>query len=191
MKSIIFSFIAFTQFLYGEDVTLVATSSSNGQTGYSETLTLNEGDTAKVIFAYDTGMVSFHSPSNCSVSVTVKSTSFNIPIASGSGGGTANSFTPSQIRASKPIAIAGPATIRLQSTNGNSYNGGISSIVTLSINRAGTASPPSSIPQEAGTTWDVILESSSDLVNWTTANPGEYTGTEPKRFFRTRIVKKP
>jgi hypothetical protein len=191
MKTIILSFISFTQFFYGEDVTLVATSSTNGQTGYSETLTLNEGDTAKVIFAYDSGMLYFYSPSNSSIAVTVKSTSFNIPIAAPSGGGTTSTATPSQIRASKPIAIAGPATIRLQSTNGNSSNGGISAIVTLSINRAGTASPPSSIPQEAGTTWDVILESSSDLVNWTTSNPGEYSGTEPKRFFRTRIVKKP
>lgn len=53
------------------------------------------------------------------------------------------------------------------------------------------ASPPAGIPQEAGTTWNVILESSSDLLNWTPANPGEYSGTEPKRFFRTRMVKKP
>jgi hypothetical protein len=66
-----------------------------------------------------------------------------------------------------------------------------SGLATFTISRAGISSPPASIPQEGGTSWDVILESSSDLVNWTPANPGEYSGTEPKRFFRTRIVKKP
>lgn len=30
-----------------------------------------------------------------------------------------------------------------------------------------------------------------NLITWTPANPGEYSGTEPKRFFRTRMVKKP
>jgi hypothetical protein len=47
------------------------------------------------------------------------------------------------------------------------------------------------VPQEAGSNFDVVLEQSSDLVNWTPANPGTYSGTETKRFFRTRIVKKP
>ena len=84
---------------------------------------------------------------------------------------------------SPPRIIAGPATIQLWVTQGKAA-------VTLQINRAGTASPPAAIPQEAGTTWEVILESSSDLVNWTPANPGQYSGTEVKRFFRTRMVKK-
>jgi hypothetical protein len=71
------------------------------------------------------------------------------------------------------------------------YYGAGSAFATFTITRSGIASPPAEIPQEAGTTWDVILESSSDLVNWTAANPGVYSGTEPKRFFRTRMVKKP
>jgi hypothetical protein len=52
-------------------------------------------------------------------------------------------------------------------------------------------SHPAEVPHEAGSNFDVILEQSSDLVNWTPANPGTYSGTETKRFFRTRIVKKP
>jgi hypothetical protein len=61
---------------------------------------------------------------------------------------------------------------------------------TFKVTRAGTATPPAEVPQEAGSNFDVILEQSSDLVNWTPANPGSYSGTETKRFFRTRIVKK-
>jgi hypothetical protein len=63
--------------------------------------------------------------------------------------------------------------------------------VTFDIYRAGAPSNPVPIPQEAGSNFNVILEQSSDLINWTPANPGTYTGTEPKRFFGTRIVKLP
>ncbi len=63
-------------------------------------------------------------------------------------------------------------------------------VATFKVTRAGTATPPAEVPQEAGSNFDVILEQSSDLVNWTPANPGSYSGTETKRFFRTRIVKK-
>jgi len=80
--------------------------------------------------------------------------------------------------------IAGPAIIRLEP-----YSEDITS-ATFSVKRVGTASPPAEVPQEAGSNFDVILEQSSDLVNWTPANPGAYSGTETKRFFRTRIVKK-
>jgi hypothetical protein len=80
--------------------------------------------------------------------------------------------------------IAGPAVIRLNPM------GDSATYATFSVKRVGTASPPAEVPQEAGSNFDVILEQSSDLVNWTPANPGAYSGTETKRFFRTRIVKK-
>ena len=79
--------------------------------------------------------------------------------------------------------MAGPAIIRLLPDGDATY-------ATFTVKRVGTASPPAEVPQEAGSNFDVILEQSSDLVNWTPANPGTYSGTETKRFFRTRIVKK-
>lgn len=45
------------------------------------------------------------------------------------------------------------------------------------------------IPEDANGSYQVILESSVDMVTWTAANPGTYGGNTPKRFFRTRIVK--
>ena len=45
------------------------------------------------------------------------------------------------------------------------------------------------IPEDANGSYQVILESSVDMVIWTAANPGTYGGNTPKRFFRTRIVK--
>jgi hypothetical protein len=87
---------------------------------------------------------------------------------------------------SLPFELAGPAVIRVIPYRGDTEH----SAATFAVTRVGTASPPAEVPQEAGSSFDVILEQSSDLVNWTPANPGAYSGTETKRFFRTRIVKK-
>ena len=53
-----------------------------------------------------------------------------------------------------------------------------------------TPSNAAVIPVDANGTFTVILESSTDLITWTAANPGDYSGNTTKRFFRTRIVKK-
>jgi hypothetical protein len=87
-----------------------------------------------------------------------------------------------------PLEIPGPAAITI---DWDANNISITRVATFKVTRVGTASPPAEVPQEAGSNFDVILEQSSDLVNWTPANPGAYSGTETKRFFRTRIVKKP
>jgi hypothetical protein len=45
------------------------------------------------------------------------------------------------------------------------------------------------IPEDAGGQYQVVLESSTDLLNWAVANPGTYGGSTQRRFFRTRILK--
>ena len=47
------------------------------------------------------------------------------------------------------------------------------------------------IPEDANGQYQVIMESSTDLITWTPANPGTYGGNTTKRFFRTRIVRLP
>lgn len=37
---------------------------------------------------------------------------------------------------------------------------------------------------------DVVVEQSSDLVNWTPVAPGTFNGSTQKRFFRLRAVEK-
>jgi hypothetical protein len=88
-----------------------------------------------------------------------------------------------------PLKVSGPAQIAISITATWPENLAFA-IATFDVIRVGTASPPAEVPQEAGSNFDVVLEQSSDLVNWTPANPGTYSGTETKRFFRTRIVKK-
>lgn len=159
LPSILFCLLPL-QLLLAEDVTLVAASPSYGVSGYSETIILNSGDTAR-FESYQIGP-----DSDLALETSVGSIELE-----------------QSIRAlNLPLVVAGPATIRVRGYKGRGF-------VTFSITRAGLASPPAAIPQEAGTTWEVILESSSDLINWTPANPGQYGGIEPKRFFRTRMVK--
>jgi hypothetical protein len=152
----------------------------------TNTLTLATGETAKLVYAQN--FVSVERPTE-SVNwgpdglflVTTRGKSFSLRVASASSG------NPPGTQTQAPIVIPGPATIQIQQLFGS----GSASIATFAVTRVGTASPPAEVPQEAGSNFDVILEQSSDLVNWTPANPGTYSGAETKRFFRTRIVKKP
>jgi hypothetical protein len=92
-----------------------------------------------------------------------------------------------------PQEVAGPATLRLvpysaSPTPAEGY------LITVEVTRPASPSvTPSNaavIPVDANGTFTVILESSTDLITWTAANPGDYSGNTVKRFFRTRIVKK-
>jgi hypothetical protein len=96
-------------------------------------------------------------------------------------------------------AVYGPLPIRL----GNSYTG-LSKIVvnnnssiayafTVSVSEPGTEpqTVPSGtvvIPTDSVGPVRIILESSTDLVNWAEANPGTYAKDNPRRFFRVRAV---
>ena len=46
------------------------------------------------------------------------------------------------------------------------------------------------IPNDPNGQFEVILESSVDLVTWNVAKPGTFGGDTPRRFFRTRIVRR-
>jgi hypothetical protein len=157
-----------------------ASESDNEKTSV---LTLGEGESAKAVWA---GRTHPWTP--------VAGDPFNVILLVTRAGETwlASPFlsfaapSSSSVYEKSSFEIAGPAIIRLQASSDDGTRS-----VTFKVTRVGTASPPAEVPQEAGSNFDVILEQSSDLVNWTPANPGTYSGTETKRFFRTRIVKKP
>ena len=90
-----------------------------------------------------------------------------------------------------PLEIAGPASIALRPLNESGQNYAIATLeVTRPASPSVTPSNAAVIPVDANGTFTVILESSTDLITWTAANPGDYSGNTVKRFFRTRIVKK-
>jgi hypothetical protein len=153
-----------------EKVTLIAKNTAN-TAGQSEILTLGVGDSAQ--FEYGGG--SSTGPLNTSGIATIAGTDFTFSI-----------FTTTS---SRPLSVAGPATIKLTVGGAGSESG--AAFATFNVHRAGTASGPVPIPQEAGTTWQVILEASSDLVNWSAVTPGDFPSSTPQRYFRTRLVRKP
>jgi len=102
--------------------------------------------------------------------------SYNLSGVSGSGFGVSN-------QSSFPIYIVGAGVL---TTTGLGY-------LTYRVkeNISTTTTIPTSavvIPTDATGPVNVILESSTDLVTWTAANPGTYGASTTKRFFRVRAV---
>jgi len=156
----------------------------------SATITLAAGDVAELIFApipmerdYDEAdhrMVEF---------VTGGQTFSWSTIVIPPGWSTTDSYAWAGVAKIQPLKVAGPGTLRLTSSQADTKTA-----VTFSITRANTVPSvtPSNavvIPNDAAGTYQVILESSTDLITWTAAIPGSYAGTTQQRFFRTRIVK--
>lgn len=105
------------------------------------------------------------------------------------GWSTPESYAWAGVARIQPLKVVGPGTIRLTSTHADTKTA-----VTFGITRANAVplvTPANAvvIPNDAAGTFQVILESSTDMITWTAANPGTYSGTTQQRFFRTRIVK--
>jgi hypothetical protein len=85
-----------------------------------------------------------------------------------------------------PAYICGPAELYLES-----YWSVMPITYRLKDNVSSTTTIPTSavvIPTDATGPVNIILESSTDLVTWTAANPGTYGASTTKRFFRVRAV---
>lgn len=158
-------------------------ATSGYQTGYSEqAIELRAGDTAEILTAYTTS--NSYTPLAIQIDGVEARPRSILTSFSGSAQSVINRWV-----------IAGPATIRAAIDNApGSYYEGAMSFITASIKRfdSGPSSEPSGtvvIPEDANGSFKVILESSTDLITWTAANPGTYGGNTQRRFFRTRIVK--
>ena len=89
-----------------------------------------------------------------------------------------------------PQKIVGPCILRLCSY-GQVQSGPVYIAYELTRASDNTSSLPSNsvvIPTDATGDVEIILESSEDLVNWTSADPGTYGSSTDKRFFRVRAV---
>jgi hypothetical protein len=147
-------------------------TASEADNAKTATLTLAAGESAKVKF-FQSSDVSSH------------------PLLEISAGGIV--IPPTMPNVNLLQEVAGPAVLRLvpwtaSASPADGY------LITLDVTRPASPSvTPSNaavIPEDASGTFTVILESSVDLVTWTPAIPGDYSGNTVKRFFRTRIVKK-
>jgi hypothetical protein len=81
--------------------------------------------------------------------------------------------------------FAGPGTFRMGRI-------GYQAVATVNVVRSTPTTQLAStvvIPDDGGGPVQIILESSTDLITWTAANPGTYGTTSQKRFFRLRAVR--
>jgi hypothetical protein len=81
------------------------------------------------------------------------------------------------------LFIPGPAVISVDNSSFDFYLS-----YRVFTNSDGTNLPTNTvvIPSDATGPVNIILESSSDLVTWTAADPGSYGSSTVKRFFRIR-----
>lgn len=158
----------------GEDVMLVVAGHPAGgapaETRYSEPIILAAGDKAVFVYRLD-------GEAQADVEATISGYTFYVD---------ARTFPPLPV----PPVIIGPATIRLKRIDTKASP----SMAVFSVNRANAPANvvPSNavvIPEDANGQFNVILESSTDLITWTPAMPGSYCGSTQKRFFRTRVVR--
>jgi hypothetical protein len=91
-----------------------------------------------------------------------------------------------------PLEIMGPSKIRIKGPS-SAYASRLFGILkSVDANSsASTAKYATVIPENSKTKVSVVLEQSTDMVNWTTVNPGEFVPSTQKRFFRLRSANVP
>lgn len=152
-------------------ITLQVPAGTQGVTRQSDPFSIAAGDVATLVYS------------------SMGDRGAELEVDLGSSSTVVQTLPLTSLMAIGPVTITGPATIRARSAVQFSQIG----LLTFSIQRANSAANvvPSNavvIPEDATGQYQVILESSTDLVTWTAANPGTYGGTTQKRFFRTRVV---
>jgi hypothetical protein len=166
----------------GDVVTLTwKKTASEADNAKTATLTLAAGESAKAKWGgQGDGPGGINPTVAAGVAVTIGDTNKTSMLFSQAG----SSFVP--------MEIAGPAKITLLSWG--SQDNQEFTIATFEVTRPAapsvTPSNAAVIPVDANGTFTVILESSTDLITWTPAIPGDYSGNTVKRFFRTRIIRK-
>jgi hypothetical protein len=92
---------------------------------------------------------------------------------------------------SDKLTIHGPATLRFRGTSESYYGyNWASMLLQYQIIQEEKEAPSKKfatvIPENASGNIRVVLEQSTDLINWTTATPGVFAPSTSKRFFRVR-----
>lgn len=100
------------------------------------------------------------------------------------GGYDVNNSTWYSTHANLPV-IAGPASLRLV----GQHDPPRAAVCTLQITKPSSTFTPVNtvvIPNDSNGPVTIVLESSTDMVNWIPANPGTYGTSATNRFFRVR-----
>jgi len=106
---------------------------------------------------------------------------------------TKNIANSTSWNSSDTLTIPGPCKIRVHSSSTSSgrHATALVKIRTTTITSSTTAKYATVIPENAKTNVNVVLEQSTDLVNWTAVAPGQFAPSAQKRFFRLRSANVP
>jgi hypothetical protein len=168
--------------------TLMSTSATP-----SETITLQEGDIAEILNLFvhvkDRTSNNSYAAINGYLEINRNGITMQVPKSFyqlGSYAGGTITF-PMQVSG---LTISGPATLQCKG-----HNCLASLKITTAVEIAAASEVKSKyatvIPENAKTNVNVVLEQSTDLVNWSAANPGQFTPSAQKRFFRLRSANVP
>lgn len=107
----------------------------------------------------------------------------------------ANLFGKENLKTDQAITLQGPCKFRLSAKSHYYYSNGarwkwVKYTAFYNITPKEKEAPSKKfatvIPENASTNIRVVLEQSTDLINWTAASPGVFPPSTAKRFFRVR-----
>lgn len=104
-------------------------------------------------------------------------------------GTSSSSLSEGMFLATGPATLTFSITSQSGGTNAYYYTVLRQTSQTNSLFNLGIPSTAVVIPNDSGGPVNIVLESSSDLVNWYSSNPGLYGTTYTNRFFRVRAIR--
>ena len=179
----LFSLVGLGSLVSANSFTLSLATSSGGVqlTGpeYSDEV-VAEGNESIVI-----EVVSYKGPSSYvgSISLDVNANNGWVPL-----------IKNSNVMPSDKITLQGPCKIRIQGRNNSAYGYTYKMYMDILYTIAPKEKEAPSmkfatvIPENLENNVSIILEQSTDLINWSSANPGVFPPSTSKRFFRVRSV---
>ena len=178
----LFSLLGLGSFAWGDRFEVLTAQSNNS----SPVLELSENDEAHII-----SFQSFMDYSNTG-SIYFEDIDGNEQIIYQLRGSGASTDILYSFGSDQTLIIPGPGKLRIKQSASNSsfYIRALIPVYTKEI-MSTTAKYASVIPENAKTNVSVILEQSTDLVSWTAANPGDFSPSTSKRFFRVRTANVP
>lgn len=163
------AFMAAFSPLRAEYLKLQARTDSGGANTFSDTITLEAGDLCEVL----------HFKADSSTSVLVFCSESDV-------GCDPTGYSQTEANEQDPVFV-GPGTVYVIAKDGSF------SLATAALKVERAADSEKYLPQNAvvipsqpSGEVEIILESSTDLVNWNSASPGTYVTSSDERFFRIR-----
>jgi hypothetical protein len=166
--TLISSFLAMPS-VYSSEYVKIQAKADAASFDYSVFLQLEAGDVCEVLFFDATNLTSKY----------IFCTDLE------GGGCTPWSYNSAEVKDLNPVFV-GPGNVYVLASDGPSL--ATAAVRVTRASETGGYLPTNTvvIPTDPSGQVEILMESSTDLVNWTSATPGTYVTSSEKRFFRIR-----